>query len=101
MDKIWTELNEMGGAARLDTKDYEAVLYQGLKVVKDEDGLTFLSTENDFYPAVKPSIVEIFYSEGLEAGMKAYKRDKYYRQLEEFGASSRMAKGLNRKLMEL
>ena len=101
MEEIWEELRNMKDSAILDTDDYEAVIYQGLKVVREGDEYLFLSTENDFYPKVADWIVDVFFEHGVEAGIKAYKMDKYKRQLAEFGSSTKIALGLTRKIEAL
>jgi hypothetical protein len=99
MIEIWNEFDERG--VNLDTPEYEARLYQGLKIVRDEDGYRFLSTENDFYPTVRDEIIGVFFEEGFDAGIKAYKKDKYLRQLEEFRNAKYMTAALTRKLENL
>lgn len=95
---FWDEIKERDGAAWLSGDGYEAVIYQGIKIVKDEDGFHFLSTESDMYPRVQDYIVEVFYEHGLDEGLSVYKMDKYKRQLKEYGASSKIASGLIKKI---
>lgn len=90
MEEIWNELTSMEMAVRLDTKSYEAVIYQGLKVIKEGDQYVFLSTESDYYPLVSNKIINVFLSDGLEAGMKAFKKDKYERLIKSFGHNGNM-----------
>lgn len=98
---FWDDLKERCGAAWLSGDGYEAVIYQGIKIVKDEDGFHFLSTESDMYPRVQDYIVEVFYEHGLDEGLSVYKMDKYKRQLRDYGASSRIASGLIKKIEAL
>lgn len=98
---FWNEVKERSGAAWINGEGYESVIYQGIKIVKDEDGFHFLSTESDMYPRVQDYIVEVFYEHGLDEGLSVYKMDKYKRQLKHFGASSRIASGLIRKIEAL
>lgn len=99
MEHIWNEFVERG--VDLSTKDYEARLYQGVKMVKDEDGFHMLSTESDFYVKVGNDIITIFLEQGFDEGVKAYKRDKYIRQLKNFGTSKRLSSGITKKLENL
>lgn len=98
---FWNEIKKRSGAAWINGEGYESVIYQGIKIVKDEDGFHFLSTESDMYPRVDPQIVELFWNEGLDVGLRAYRKDKYERQLRDFGASRHLASGITAKLDKL
>jgi hypothetical protein len=86
MREVWDEINQREMSVRIDTKDYQAVIYQGLKMIKEGEKYAMLSTECDYYTRVSPDIQAIFLTCGLDAGMRAYKRDKYMRQMEDFKA---------------
>lgn len=99
MEHIWNEFVERG--VDLSTNDYEARLYQGVKMVKDEDGFHMLSTESDFYVKVGNDIITIFLEQGFDEGVRAYKRDKYIRQLRDFSGSKYVTNALTKKLENL
>jgi hypothetical protein len=99
MEHIWNEFVERG--VDLSTRDYEARLYQGVKMVKDEDGFHMLSTESDFYVKVGNDIITIFLEQGFDEGVRAYKRDKYLRQIRDFGGSKYVTSALTKKLENL
>lgn len=100
MNEIWNELRSRHSAVKMDTEDYQALIYQGVKMVKEGERYVMLSTESNFYPRVRKEIVDIFLTEGVDEGMRAYKADKYKRQLEECELPS-VQKYLSEKLSKL
>lgn len=100
MEEVWNELNSREMSARLDTKDYEAVVYQGVKMIKEGDRYVMLSTESDYYPRLSLDVQSIFLTCGVDAGIKAYKKDKYMRQMKSFPVES-VSKKLQEKIDKL
>jgi hypothetical protein len=101
MEEIWNDLISREKAVRLDTSGYEAVMYQGVKAVKDENGIILLSTENDYYPRVSEQILGVFLEKGVDAGIKAFKKDRYLRHLEEPSLNNNTIRVLNEKIKNL
>lgn len=101
MEEIWNDLISRDKAVRLDTSGYEAVMYQGVKAVKDENGIILLSTENDYYPRVSEEILGIFLEKGVDAGLKAFKKDRYLRHLNEPAINNNTIKVLKEKIDKL
>ena len=100
MREVWNELNSKEMAVRIDTKDYEAIIYQGVKMIKEGEKYVMRSTESDYYPRLSLDIQAIFLTCGVDAGIKAYKKDKYMRQIESFPTSS-VTKHLMEKIEKL
>ena len=100
MKEVWDELNSREMAVRLDTKDYEAVIYKGVKMIKEGEKYVMLSTESDYYPRLSLDIQAIFLTCGVDAGIRAYKEDKYMRQIKSFPTST-VTKHLTDKLEKL
>ncbi|MGA1740389.1 MAG: hypothetical protein ACO393_05985 [Methylophilaceae bacterium] len=54
---MWIQARSKPNAVHLDTKDYESVIYKGIKMVKDERGINVYSTGSDFYTNITSSFV--------------------------------------------
>jgi hypothetical protein len=66
MLEIWEQANNMFKSVKIDN----AVIYKGVKVVKDDDGIRVYSTETDFYTDMTYSFVIGTFEESLIAYLK-------------------------------
>lgn len=66
MEEIWEQANNMFKSVRIDN----AVIYKGIKVVNDEDGIRVYSTETDFYTDITYSFVIGSFEESLNSFLR-------------------------------
>lgn len=73
MYEIWEQANSIFNAVKLDN----SIIYKGVKIVKDDQGIRIYSTETDFYTDMTYSFVVGTFEESLEN----YLKNKYMRKL--------------------
>ena len=81
LKEIWEAFRWHEKSVDLDTDEYEASVYKGVKMVNDGERIYILSTASDIYKEVDDDIYYAFITEGVENGVKAFQKKRYERQL--------------------
>lgn len=66
MQEIWEQVNNTFKAVRIGN----SVIYKGVKIVKEDDGIRIYSTDTDFYTDMTYSFVIGSFEESLNAYLK-------------------------------
>jgi len=66
MYEIWEQANSIFNAVRIDN----AIIYKGVKIVKNDDDIRIYSTETDFYTDITYSFVIGSFEESLISYLK-------------------------------
>ena len=83
LKEIWDQFRSSEYAVHIDTDDYKSSIIKGVKMVNDGETIQILCTSSNMYKQVSDDIYYVFISEGVEAGVKAYRIDRYEKQLED------------------
>lgn len=70
LEEVWSQARSKHLSANLDTDDHDAVVYRGVKVVRDVDGIRLYCTDKDFYEEITDKFVGKTFDEGLENHLK-------------------------------
>jgi len=81
LKEIWEAFRCHENSVDLDTDEFEASIYKGVKMVNDGERIYILSTASDIYKEVDDDIYYTFITEGVENGVKAFQKKRYERQL--------------------
>ena len=76
MIKIWEEAKRLG--VSLDTENYQAVIYRGIKVINFDGFIRIYSTETDFYE----DITDTFNDETFKVFVNRNLKNKYLKKLD-------------------
>ena len=76
LEDIWIEFINDPKSVELHGKDYESYVSRGVKIIKDDKGIKLLSTQQDYYPALRYNLVDVFLEKGYEAGIDAVKKSR-------------------------
>lgn len=89
---IWRDFRSSEYAVHIDTDEYESSIIKGVKMVNDGETIQILCTSSDMYREVSDEIYEVFLTEGVDEGVRAYRLDRYNKQLLEpmFTAKARI-----------
>lgn len=101
MKDIFYELRSRRGAAILDEKESQSVVYQGIKFVLEQGEVFLLSTETDIYQEVGKDVYEAIFDYGLEHGVDVYKVGRYSRALLRMNETTQVYKELKQKINEI
>lgn len=77
--EVWKQARNKYFSVNLDTKDHQAVIYKGIKVVNDNGNIRIYSTETDFYE----DITDYFNKDSFDIGVKEFLLKKYLIKLNE------------------
>lgn len=78
LKRIWLEARGKRFSVNLDTDNYLATIYKGVKLMKRGDKIRIYSTETDFYKDITDSFVNGSFDNSLNLFLK----NKYVRNLE-------------------
>ena len=79
LQELWNQARNKALGVHIDTDKHESVVYKGIKMIKDENGIKIYSTETEFYK----DITEVFVKDSFDIGTKIYLKDKYLRKLDQ------------------
>lgn len=79
MKELWKEARVFPNSVYLSYKDEEAVIYRGVKIVKNEDGIKLYDTDYEMYKRIYDT--RLFFEKGFEYGVLSFASDKYMRKL--------------------
>ena len=79
LDKMFNEARTIPRSVYLEYKDEEAVIFKGVKVVRNEDGVQLYNTDYDMYKRIYDT--RLFLEYGFEYGVLSFCSDKYQRKL--------------------
>ena len=79
LDKMFNESRRVPKSVYLEYKDEEAVIFKGIKVVRNEDGVQIYNTDHDMYKRVYD--IRLFLEYGFEYGVLSFCSEKYQRKL--------------------
>ena len=79
LDKMFNEAKRVPKSVYLEYKDEEAVIFKGIKVVRNEDGVQLYNTDHDMYKRIYD--IRLFLEYGFEYGVLFFCSDKYQNKL--------------------
>jgi hypothetical protein len=79
LDKMFNEARRVPKSVHLEYKDEEAVIFKGIKIVRNEDGVQLYNTEHDMYKRIYD--IRLFLEYGFEYGVLSFCSEKYQRKL--------------------
>lgn len=79
LDKMFNEAREVPKSVCMEYKDEEAVIFKGIKVVRNEDGVQLYNTDHDMYKRIYD--IRLFLEYGFEYGVLSFCSDKYQKKL--------------------
>jgi len=79
LDKMFNEARRVPKSVYLEYNDEEAVIFKGIKVVRNEDGVQLYNTDHDMYKRIYD--IRLFLEYGFEYGVLSFCSDKYQRKL--------------------
>jgi len=79
LDKMFNEARRVPKSVYLEYKDEEAVIFKGIKIVRNEDGVQLYNTEHDMYKRIYD--IRLFLEYGFEYGVLSFCSEKYQRKL--------------------
>ena len=79
LDKMFKNARRVPKSVYLEYKDEEAVIFKGIKIVRNEDGVQLYNTEHDMYKRIYD--IRLFLEYGFEYGVLSFCSDKYQRKL--------------------
>ena len=79
LDKMFNEARRVPKSVYLEYKDEEAVIFKGIKVVRNEDGVQLYNTDHDMYKRIYD--IRLFLEYGFEYGVLFFCSDKYQNKL--------------------
>lgn len=77
INNLWNQARSNRFGVKLDDENSESVIYKGIKVVKDQNGIRIYSTGTDFYK----DITKTFYKYDYYRGVNEFLKDKYIKAL--------------------
>jgi hypothetical protein len=98
---IWRDFRSSEYAVHIDTDTYESSIIKGVKMVNDGETIQILCTSSDMYREVSDELYNVFLTEGVEQGVKAYRLDRYNKQLLDPMYTSRARENIKRKMKKL
>jgi hypothetical protein len=81
LQRMWDEILATHTSVDLDTKDYKARIYRGIKVVHYGDEIKVYSTETPFYKDITDTFIE--HGGSFKDCAHEYIKDRYLRNLDE------------------
>jgi hypothetical protein len=79
LDKMFNDARRVPKSVHLEYKDEEAVIFKGIKIVRNEDGVQLYNTEHDMYKRIYD--IRLFLEYGFEYGVLSFCSEKYQRKL--------------------
>ena len=79
LDKMFNEARRVPKSVYLEYKDEEAVIFKGIKVVRNEDGVQLYNTDHDMYTRIYD--IRLFLEYGFEYGVLSFCSEKYQKKL--------------------
>ncbi len=79
LDKMFKNARRVPKSVYLEYKDEEAVIFKGIKIVRNEDGVQLYNTDHDMYKRIYD--IRLFLEYGFEYGVLSFCSDKYQRKL--------------------
>lgn len=86
--RIYEEVKLKRSAAIINEKDSCGVIYKGLKFCLEDDRVFILSTATNIYTEIGKDIYEEFYNNGLDAGVKKFRDQRFSRALSRISTDS-------------
>lgn len=78
LEELWTQARNNPNAVPIDTEKEDSVVYRGVKVIKNEEGIRIYSTETEFYI----DITDDFNTDSFIVGVNDFLIKKYLRKLD-------------------
>lgn len=77
INNLWNQARANRFGVKLDDEKSESVIYKGIKVVKDQEGIRIYSTGSEFYE----DITDKFYKYDYYRGVNEFLKNKYVSML--------------------
>lgn len=97
LKQIWDSFRALDNAVDIDLSNYESSICGGVKIIKSETGIELLCTNTDMYRPIESRIKDVFLEEGVEAGILAYKLNKYEKIINTFPEGDKLRVAYEKK----
>ncbi len=96
-DRLFLQARMLKRSVHIQLEDEESVIFKGIKIIKNEDGIKIYSTNSDFYREILKT--DDFFNEGFEYGAFRWLQSKYKNVLDkiEEGVQSEISSRKNHK----
>ena len=74
-DRLFLQARMLKRSVHIQLEDEESVIFKGIKIIKNEDGIKIYSTNSDFYREILKT--DDFFNGGFEYGAFRWLQSKY------------------------
>ena len=96
-DRLFVQARMLKHSVYIELEDEESVIFKGIKIIKNEDGIKIYSTDSEFYREIK--YTKDFHEMGFEYGAFKFLEQKYKKKLDQIeqGVQSEISTRKNHK----